>query len=342
MKSKQPLQNDEYTKILVENKKLKETISQNNSTISSLNKEVNDFENEEDELIPWDEDKENMAVKWLNLLKYHYLIYYFFIFKLKRIEGTWSWVLIVLAAISTTISAFQFHDDYEQVELATKITIIAVTFITTLIAAWIKKQGYIEKVAELDKYLLKIKKMIEHLEVDIRLPRDIRMSFDLFIKKYKESIIEFNHTAPLISPDDWKETVYNITMYYPEKALEIYPWDTYPEFSENIIDNYKYIKYNSVFKKIFRCYYCSSKCCRGKYSEKDYREYTKNLYKTKGIYKTHDHITELLNPKIELDLPDNNTDILNETNTSSENVTIQISPRACKSPRKKKMSECIL
>ena len=70
------------------------------------------------------------------------------------------------------------------------------------------------------------------------------------------------------------------------------------------------------------------------------------MYKTKGIYKTHDHITELLNPKIELDLPDdnNNIDIINATNTnaSSENVTIQISPRACKSPRKKKMSECIL
>ena len=49
-----------------------------------------------------------------------------------------------------------------------------------------------------------------------------------------------------------------------------------------------------------------------------------------------------MNPKIELDLPDNNTDILNDTNTNSDNVTIQISQRACKSPRKKKMSECIL
>ena len=218
------------------------------------------------------------------MLKYHHLIYYFYVFKLKKIEGFWSWTLIVLSAIATTISAFQFHDDYQEVELGAKIAIIMVTFCTTLIAAWIKKQGYIERVAELDKYLLKIKKIIENLEADLQLPSNVRMEFDIFIKKYKESIITFNHTAPLISPDDWKETVHMITLYYPEKALEVYPWNTYPFFSENIIDNYSFVKYNTFCKKCWGCFYCQSKCCGKTKSNREFKEYTKNLYQDNIIY----------------------------------------------------------
>ena len=236
----------------------------------------------------WTFEREELSLHWLDLLKYHHLIYYFYVFKLKKIEGFWSWTLIVLSAVSTTISAFQFHEEYKEVELAFKILIIIVTFCTTLIAAWIKKQGYIERVAELDKYLLKIKRIIENLEADLQLPSNVRMEFDLFIKKYKESIITFNHTAPLISPDDWKETVYMITLYYPEKALEVYPWNTYPFFSENIIDNYSFVKYNTFCKKCWSCFYCQSKCCGKTKNNKEFKNYTKNLYKDKILYNDDD------------------------------------------------------
>ena len=242
----------------------------------------------DDSQTKWTFDRDKLAYHWLDLLKYHHLIYYFYVFKLKKIEGFWSWILIVLSAVSTTISAFQFHEDYKEVELASKILIIIVTFCTTLIAAWIKKQGYIEKVAELDKYLLKIKRLIENLEADLQLPWNVRMEFNLFINKYKENIITFNHTAPLISPDDWKETVYMITLYYPEKALEIYPWNTYPFFSENIIDNYTFVKYNTFCKKFWSCFYCQSKCCGKTKNNREFKNYTKNLYKDKILYNDED------------------------------------------------------
>lgn len=295
----------------------------NNLYLHEINMLKNKLNIVEDKKDLWTDSREKLAVKWLNLLKYHHLIYYFYVFKLKKIEGVWSWILIVLSALATTISAFQFHDDYYQVELASKISIILVTFFTTLIAAWVKKQGYIEKVSELDKYLLKIKKMIEHLDADIRLPRDVRIEFSSFIKKYKESIVEFNHTAPLISPDHWKETVYNITMFYPEKALELYPWDTYPAFSENIIDNYRFIKYNSFCKRLFSCYYCSSKCCSYKYKDKDFKEYTKELYRNKSIYnrkKKYDaseNINKFLDPKMNLDTDYDNDNVFYEDNNNN-------------------------
>ena len=273
------------TDIINENdKELHDLREQNTQLINQLNLYNNNNNVIDDTQTKWTNEREELSLDWLDLLKYHHLIYYFYVFKLKKIEGFWSWTLIVLSAVATTISAFQFHDDYQEVELGAKIAIIFVTFFTTLIAAWIKKQGYIERVAELDKYLLKIKKIIEHLEADLKLPWNVRMEFDEFIKKYKDIIITFNHTAPLISPDDWKETVYMITLYYPEKALEIYPWNTYPLFSENIIENYSFVKYNTFCKKFWSCFYCQSKCCGKTKTNKEFRKYTKNLYTDNILY----------------------------------------------------------
>ena len=65
-------------------------------------------------------------------------------------------------------------------------------------------------------------------------------------------IVEFNSITPLISPDEWKETVYEITKYYPEIAFDYYPWKFSDNFGQSIIDTYRYIKYNTFIKKILK------------------------------------------------------------------------------------------
>ena len=98
---------------------LRDLKEQNNDLIDQLNLYNNTLV--DDTQTKWTVDREELAYHWLDLLKYHHLIYYFYVFKLKKIEGFWSWTLIVLSAIATTISAFQFHDDYQEVELGAKI-----------------------------------------------------------------------------------------------------------------------------------------------------------------------------------------------------------------------------
>ena len=151
--------------------------------------------------------------------------------------------------MSSSISLFQFNDEYYNLMLGSKIILSLFTILTTLIAAWIKKQNYIERVAELDKYILKTKKIIGALEADLELPLENRISFRDFIHKYKDKIVEFNSMTPLISPDDWKDTIYVLTKFYPEISSSLYPWNKYPEFAIQIIDTYIYNKYNSCLKK---------------------------------------------------------------------------------------------
>ena len=268
----------------------------------------------------WTEENYQVINYWLDVLKFNHTINYFYFFKLKKIEGIWAWTLIVFSAISSSISLFQFNDKYYYLNLVSKIFLSLLTILTTLIAAWMKKQNYIERVAELDKYILKTKKIIGSLEADLELPLENRISFDEFIKLYKDKIIEFNSMTPLISPDDWKDTIYVLTKYYPEISSSLYPWNKYPEFALQIIDTYIYNKYNSCFKKIYNCFFCQSICCNSRYNTKNLEENIKKIYEKKdllkpdaikfgGITKTQNisdtintKLKSLLNPKTKIPL----------------------------------------
>ena len=42
-----------------------------------------------------------------------------------------------------------------------------------------------------------------------------RITYQEFVSKHKENIVNCTSNRPLISPNDWKETIYIITKYYP-------------------------------------------------------------------------------------------------------------------------------
>ena len=55
---------------------------------------------------------------------------------------------------------------------------------TSLIAAWIKKQKFIEKINEIDKYLININSLCEELEIQFSLLEEDRLSYEEFKKIY--------------------------------------------------------------------------------------------------------------------------------------------------------------
>ena len=102
---------------------------------------------------------------------------------------------------------------------------------TSLIAAWIKKKRFIEKIAEIDKYLLGINHLCEELEVQFSLLESDRLIYSEFKGKYLPEITKFVSNNPLIPPDIWKYCVREITLKYPElidpdnsENNKLWPW----------------------------------------------------------------------------------------------------------------------
>jgi hypothetical protein len=206
-------------------------------------------------------DKENIGVVnyWMEYLSYCCLIYHFYLFKLKRIENFWAWLIIVLSALSSTISLLQYNVS-NKLETTVNVFITIFTLSTTLISAWMKKQNYVEHISELSKYSLKINKLKGDVNSVIREPIKNRISYEEFIKLYKDDIISYISVRPLISPNDWKETIYIISKYYPELAAYEYPWNKIPNYGTNVMETYKNIKYNGLWNKLKHFYFCKCKC----------------------------------------------------------------------------------
>ena len=202
--------------------------------------------------------KENIGVVqyWMNYLSYCCLIYHFYLFKQKKIENMWAWQIIVLSALSSSLSLYQFNLEDYYIDITVKIFLTIFTLCTTLISTWMKKQNYVEHISELSKYSLKINKLKGDVASVLREPIKSRINYSEFISTYKENIINYISVRPLISPYDWKETIYIISKYYPELAAYEYPWNKIPNYGKNAINTYKSLKYNGIWNKIRYCYIC--------------------------------------------------------------------------------------
>ena len=65
--------------------------------------------------------------------------------------------------------------------------------LTTLIAAWIKKQNYVDRIKSLDRYIQKLSKLnIEIESVLTKSPWD-RVNYNKFIEMYEPQIVHWCH-----------------------------------------------------------------------------------------------------------------------------------------------------
>ena len=102
--------------------------------------------------------------------------------------------------------------------------------------------------------------MIAELEGQIQIDPHNRICYSNFLEKYKEHIIEYISSMPLIHPMEWKKTMYVLTKYYPEIVKDIEPWKSDDQWSENILNTYHKLKYRSLWSRFTSGYYCLCKC----------------------------------------------------------------------------------
>uniref|UniRef100_A0A6C0JEI6 Uncharacterized protein n=1 Tax=viral metagenome TaxID=1070528 RepID=A0A6C0JEI6_9ZZZZ len=214
---------------------------------------------------------------WLQLrLKYNYEISKFFFYTLKTKENRWSWLMIVLSSLTSTLSLLNNveNEPFIHFYLTVKIILVMFALCITLIAAWIKKQQYVERINDIDRYVQRIKLLIEKVDMEcVLLPWD-RTPYDEFKKRYYSQICECL-TCPSINPSEFKKVVYQISKYHPEiitsghcDEQKLWPWYGYDfaninlertvirpltTFGKLIIDSYEsQLWYNRLFN-FFLC-----------------------------------------------------------------------------------------
>ena len=217
-------------------------------------------ENEVDIDKGWTRPNIRVVKYYVSFLSYMSLVYHFYFFKLKKIEGYWSWAIIVLSSLTSALSLFQYHEEKPELDLIVKIFLTTFSLIITLISAWLKKQNYVERIAEIGKYSIKINKLKNTVKSILEEPIDTRILYKDFQLEHKKNIIEYISNRPLISPYEWKETVYIISKYYPELAAYEFPWNKVDGYGGHFMNTFKKLKYNTCWKRIKNCYYCKSKC----------------------------------------------------------------------------------
>ena len=219
-------------------------------------------------------------------LKYYRIINNFFFFDLKKKEGRLSWYIIVLSAVSSVLSLINTQQELFMFSTAlVKWFLVLITVIITLISAYIKKQHFIDRINNIDRYLQQLNQLVEEINVTFILEPEKRENYDDFCKKYIPMIKNLSVSPASFSPNEWKKIVYTITNYYPElirgdgsNSELLWPWyymdekeqvdkitenkrRSPSEFGNNVISSYNYLQSNK------RCYSCFNMfgCCKPKF-----------------------------------------------------------------------------
>jgi hypothetical protein len=183
-------------------------------------------------------------------------------FHLKKRESGWSWILIVFSSICSVLTII--HTDIIILKSFVSYLLSVLAIMTSLIAAYVKKENYVERIKNMDRYTQKVGQVCTELTGIMDSKPWNRMKYTVFIDKYKEQITALFSFPPPISPVEFKKTVYKLTKYHPELITEKYPWfrkvtvgklEYYEmtDWGKNILDSYYEYKYDKCYMKIFLC-----------------------------------------------------------------------------------------
>jgi hypothetical protein len=265
-------------------KELREIIDKNSSEIADLkkrNKEnfdgsnpstprkikyiySNIFDEKEEKNKEWSDIKRYRFQKCLWKLKYNRIVSSFYLNNLKNSEHKWSWMIIVISTMTSGLTVAnnvdQSNAPFVNYNTCVNILLSVSSMSTSLIAAWIKKQMFIEKINEVDKYLYELNALCEDLEIQLSLLNTDRLKYEDFKKAYIPRMTQYLTTNPIIPPLEWKKCIKEITLDYPEllniddsEDNKMWPWygDLISD-PNNYNDDAPHVRYPTTFYEKFR------------------------------------------------------------------------------------------
>ena len=229
----------------------------------------------------WTDLKRYRFQKCLWKLKYNRIVSSFYLDNLKQSEQNMSWMIVV---ISTLTSGLTVANNVEGEETGIKnyntyinVLLTISSMSTSLIAAWIKKQMFIERINAIDKFLIDLNSLCEDMEMQLSLLNTDRLKYDDFKAEYIPQMKQYLTTNPIIPPDEWKKCIRAITIDFPEllniddsEDNKMWPW--FGDFIYDITDenkddeNIPQARYPTTFYEEFKKTHkdkLRSSCCGG-------------------------------------------------------------------------------
>jgi len=193
-----------------------------------------DVENEEGIIIQrWSKVKKHRLQKCLWKLKYNRIISSFYLDNLKKAEERYSWWIIIISTITSGLTIANNVEDipFENYNTLINVALTLSSMGTSLTAAWIKKHKFIERINEIDKYLININSLCEEIDIQFLLLEQDRIPYKEFKAKFIPEITRFVSSNPMIPPDEWNKCVKEITLKYPQliepdnnDENKLWPW----------------------------------------------------------------------------------------------------------------------
>ena len=237
----------------------------------------------------WDPMNRDTFYRWMDHLEERRVILDFFGQSLKEIESRWGWRIIVISSFVSFISLIEFNviPFFSSAEwiFIKKILLSFFSILTTLIAAWIKKGNYVDRIKNIDRRVMEIEHISYELSYQTEIQPCLRKDFKELQKKYEEPINQLRTVSRFISQKERFRTLYKITKYYPDLVRKISPWwkrskrwggAMVPDYhyGNAIIKNYEKHKYKAGYgSKIIDCFWCKSKCCETKKGKNPFEDY---------------------------------------------------------------------
>jgi hypothetical protein len=224
----------------------------------------------------WDMNTKVIETQWLQQLQFVLVLLQYLNDNLKEKEATIGWWIILITSFNSFLTLFDleklgttntFNINYEW----TKSVLLSVlSIITTLLASWVKKKGFVKRIKDLDKRIFSIEALYGKVASDLDLPIDDRPQYITFYKKYITEVQDLLCYNQLISPTEMNFVMYHLTKNYPTLIQDTYPWYSKKEngvyhpnykFGKNIIKSYEKKQLNGLLYKLVTLFYCKSRCC---------------------------------------------------------------------------------
>ena len=171
---------------------------------------------------------------WYGTLKYICVVFEFFVQDLKDTESSLGWWIIIISTTTSfitllTIDPFGLDDSHDTYYGWGKNLFISIlTVVTTLLASWVKKKAYVQRIQDIDKRINKLERFLSKLDYHTRLAlpqeRSTEAQYAEFIKENKDEYTELSIHSNLMSPGEFTYTVYLITRFHTPMVQNVWPW----------------------------------------------------------------------------------------------------------------------
>jgi len=174
-------------------------------------------------------------------LRYISLVFQFFLDKLKQSHANLSWYIILVSSGVSFLTLLDFTPIYTadpfdtQWNWSRNLSLSFFSISTTLLAAYIKKRNFVKRMQQLSRRINDVEMLSSDLEHEFRKPVCTKTDYFVFQDKNKANLSQYLNTSDQMSPVEWGDTLYDITVNHEVLCRGVHPWFVRDKESDELI-----------------------------------------------------------------------------------------------------------